>query len=277
MTRYLTILLCIFLSACANVPSLKERIGIADRFAQQRGWVAETLSAGDFKLLAYLPEVRVKTTTLTIYIEGDGFAWLSETQPSSDPTPINPMVLQLAISQPEDVAVYLARPCQYINAEASRCSRSYWTGQRFAPEVIAATNVAVEILKQRFGARQVVLVGYSGGGAVATLVAARRTDVDRLITISGNLDHQAWTTYHRIAPLNGSLNPADETQTLQGIQQWHFVGEKDVNITPAMAQGFVRRFSRGLKPHIEIEPGFDHRCCWAEKWPILWRKATGRE
>jgi hypothetical protein len=44
---------------------------------------------------------------------------------------------------------------------------------------------------------------------VASLVAARRHDVVRLVTVAGNLDHLAWTTLHGVSPLTGSLNPAD--------------------------------------------------------------------
>jgi hypothetical protein len=66
--------------------------------------------------------------------------------------------------------------------------------------VISASNQAVDALKQRYGAQEIVLVGYSGGGAVAALVAARRTDVVRLVTVAGNLDHLAWTHLHSVPP-----------------------------------------------------------------------------
>jgi hypothetical protein len=49
---------------------------------------------------------------------------------------------------------------------------------------------------------------------VAALVAARRTDVDRLVTVAGNLDPTAWAVYQHIQPLTGSLNPADEVDAL---------------------------------------------------------------
>jgi dienelactone hydrolase len=206
---------------------------------------------------------------LSIYIKGDGLAWITGTQPSSDPTPRTPLALQLALAQPDGAAAYLGRPCQYINAEASNCPSRYWKEARFGPEVIAGANQAVDALKLRFGAMRLTLVGYSGGGAVAALVAAWREDVETLVTVAGNLDHQAWTTYHRIQPLTGSLNPMTYSANLNGIRQVHFVGGKDDNITPELVQGFAERFPAAERPTMIVEPQVDHLCCWAKAWPRL--------
>lgn len=195
--KLLSILLCLFLAACTNIPSPAERHSLADALAGDHGWKSINLPSGAFELVAYLPANPGRAGTLTVYIEGDGFAWISGSQPSTDPTPCDPLALQLALAHPEGASVYLARPCQYTAAEASGCASRYWTEMRFAPEVIAATNQAIDQLKQKFSADQLVLVGYSGGGAVAALVAARRSDVVRLITVAGNLDQRAWATYRK--------------------------------------------------------------------------------
>lgn len=271
MSRLSLLLLCLLFSACMTLPSPVERRGVADTLARYQGWHSLTIPAGAFALVAYLPIAPAPAQRLTIYLEGDGLAWITGTQASSDPTPRDPLALRLALAQPEGAAAYLGRPCQYGDAEASRCPGRYWTSHRFAPEVIAATDRAIDVLKQRFGARRLTLVGYSGGGAVAALVAARRTDVEGLVTVAGNLAPQAWTTYQRIQPLVGSLNPADEVEALRALPQWHFVGAKDNNITPALVRGFAERFPASQRPVVRVEPGFDHHCCWAEQWPRLWR------
>jgi hypothetical protein len=49
---------------------------------------------------------------LTVYIEGDGFAWLSRSQASYDPSPLNPVGLELALRHPLGESAYLARTCQ---------------------------------------------------------------------------------------------------------------------------------------------------------------------
>ncbi len=278
MWKTCAVWLCLFLVGCATVPSPAERRGVADTLAAQQGWGAVILPAGQFDLVAYLPTSLPhspgEANRLTAYLEGDGLAWITATHPSFDPTPRDPLGLHLALAQPEGAAAYLARPCQYVDGERRQCASRYWSEQRFAPEVIAATNQAIDTLKQRFVAKRLTLVGYSGGGAVAALVAARRDDVDQLITVAGNLDHAAWTTYHRIHPLAGSLNPVDQIATLRQLRQWHWVGGKDENITPALVQGFANRFPADRRPVVRVESGFDHRCCWAAEWPRLWRAAA---
>lgn len=276
MQRFSPWLLSFCLAACMTLPSPAERRGIADTLAQPHGWRALTIPAGPFDLVAYLPTAPAPSQRLTIYIEGDGLAWITGTQVSSDPTPRAPLALRLALAQPEGAVAYLGRPCQYGDAEASHCPSRYWTSHRFAPEVIAATDQAIDVLKRRFGASRLTLVGYSGGGAVAALAAAHRTDVERLVTVAGNLDHQAWTRYQRVQPLAGSLNPADQIEALRPVPQWHLVGVKDDNITPALVQDFAEHFPAGQRPIVRVEPGFDHRCCWVEHWPRLWREIHGR-
>jgi len=262
----------LFLSACISIPSPTERRTAAETLASRQSWQSMRIATGRFDLVAYVPDHPLSSDQLTVYIEGDGLSWITGTQPSTDPTPRNPLALRLALAQPEGNAAYLARPCQYVDAEAAACSSHYWTDLRFAPEVIEASDRAIDTLKQKFGARLLTLVGYSGGAAVATLIAARRHDVTKLVTVAGNLDHRAWTAYHHIPPLTGSLNPADARESVQHVRQWHFVGGKDNVIPPRLAESFTKQFPPDTPQTVHIEPTYDHHCCWAENWPLLWRK-----
>jgi len=258
------------LAACASVPDLATRRLTADRLVQPLGWESRRITAGRIELQAWHP-ADFGGATLTVYIEGDGFAWRTPTRPSLDPTPIDPVALRLAIAHPSAQVAYLGRACQYVGTRD--CTGNEWTDGRFSPALIAASDTALSRLKAEAGATRLILVGYSGGGAVASLLAARRSDVTRLITVAGNLDHRAWTGYHRIDALTGSLNPADATAQLADIPQIHYVGGRDAIIPPALVEGFARRFAAGHRPTVTVEPTFDHHCCWADAWPRLARQA----
>lgn len=259
---FLGVLLC----ACTSIPSPSVRLHSANQLAISSEWQGVAVPTSKFTLRAYLPKKIKPAEHLTVYIEGDGFAWRTRRSVSRDPTPRNPLVLKLAMSHANGNAAYVARPCQYVGAQRQACDSQYWTGARFSEDVVLSMNQAVGQLKQRFGAASLTLIGYSGGGAIAALLAARRDDVARLITVVGNLDHRAWTAHHHISPLTQSLNPVNEVDKLKHIEQWHFVGEEDKNITPALLRDFVQRFPKKNKPRLMIMRGYDHHNYWARDW-----------
>ncbi|WP_191624662.1 hypothetical protein [Pseudomonas fluorescens] len=78
---------------------------------------------------------------LTVYIEGDGFAWRTRAIPSDNPTPHVATGLALAAADPGANIVYLARPCQFTPQALDRhCDKAYWTDKRFSEEVVATMN-----------------------------------------------------------------------------------------------------------------------------------------
>ena len=235
------------------------------------GWQSILLPSGEFPLFGFIPKELHDSALLTIYIEGDGLAWITPAQASQNPTPIHPVALQLALRHPSGAAAYLARPCQYVEgADFRNCQKMWWTDRRFATEVVQATDRAVDQLKQRVHAQYIELIGYSGGGAIAALLTAQRKDVMRLVTVAGNLDHAAWTKQHHVAPLIGSLNPADAWQALSDVPQVHFVGGNDGIVSPEVAKAYVARFPADKRPAVRVIEGFDHACCWVEQWPMLY-------
>lgn len=266
----LILFLAMLQASCTTTPTLQHRLQHAESLAVSRDWTATRLKAGHFDLMAFVPAPPAGDGRLTIYIEGDGLSWLSPSTPSDDPTPRNPVALRLAMAQPIGNAAYLGRPCQYVDAEKSACPQRYWTNARFSPEVIDSTNLAIDELKRRLGANRLELVGYSGGGAVAMLIAARRNDVARILTIAGNLDHQAWTLRHRLDPLSGSLNPANLSERLAALPQIHYTGAKDNVITQDLVWKWPRSIAGSRGDNLRVIPGFDHVCCWAEQWPKLY-------
>lgn len=266
------IVVLLALAGCAEL-SPQSRWQHADQLAGNAGWQKLRIPTDTFILSAYVPKNAIQFDTLTVYIEGDGLAWLNRSQASQDPTPRNPIGLELALRHPEGTAVYLARPCQYAEAgDTNYCAQQYWTGGRFAPVVVESSNQAISVLKQRAGANKLVLVGYSGGGAVAALVAARRNDVVRLVTVAGNLDHRAWTNMHHVPALDASMNPANSWELLADIPQLHFVGERDDVVSLDVMDSYTSRFPPSQRPRVITMPEFNHVCCWIEQWASIWAK-----
>jgi pimeloyl-ACP methyl ester carboxylesterase len=169
--------------------------------------------------------------------------------------------------------VYLARPCQYVLPASGRnCSQVYWTGQRYAPAIVDSLGEALDQEKQRAGASTLLLIGYSGGGALAALLAQRRPDVAGIVTVAANLDLAYWTRRDRLGTLEGSLDPADQARLLRGLPQLHLAGADDRVVGPDVTRAFLQRMDGGSET-LRVQPGFDHVCCWAAQWPSLLQRA----
>lgn len=274
----------LLLGYCACVGCVKtsitppeERIAHARQLIKIAGWHEYSANTKLFTLKFYGPIATTKKRkTLTVYIEGDGLAWLAEDMPSNNPTPIDPMGLKMAIhAKKGELVVYLARPCQFVfnnkklskltensSNEWKECKQAYWTNLRFSEDTINAMNQALSQIKKYYNAKQLILVGYSGGGTIATLLAARRNDIRKLITVAAVLDTDYWVHQEGLTPLYGSKNPANEWQNLLTTPQTHWVGGKDTVVPKENAFAFSKRFPIDKQPNIKIIPNFNHFCCW---------------
>lgn len=266
-----SILAVLSTSACGGLGL--DRLGRAEEIAGQARMEPVSFDTGPFVLKGFMRRSAdpARNHQLMVYIEGDGLAWLSKYQLSRDPTPRSPTSLELAAADPSPQVLYLARPCQYTADSGAwrSCDARYWSTHRFAPEVITALGNALDQAKQRSGARRLVLVGFSGGGVAAALLAERRTDVDALATVASPLDLAAWTAFHKVTPLYGSLAPTDQADKLAKLPQVHFVGADDRVVPGTIVESFLGRLGPGADAHMERIPATDHGCCWAEHWPVL--------
>jgi pimeloyl-ACP methyl ester carboxylesterase len=257
------VMLLLFLMAGCAGPDVH-----ADKIAQSAGLQRDEVDTGDFVLTAFYRITRPDLPS-TIYIEGDGLAWRTRYQPSYDPTPHQALGLALAAADTAPNVVYLARPCQFTPMAASpRCSVEYWTGKRYAEEVIVAMNRAISHYAALTPGQRINLVGYSGGGAVAVLVAARRDDVASLRTVGGNLDHVAVNRLHGVSAMPDSLNAIDVAQRIAAIPQIHFSGADDTVVPAAIAQSFVAAVGSACA-QMRVVPGMSHESDWNRLWPGL--------
>ncbi|MDR7282959.1 hypothetical protein J2X84_001783 [Pseudomonas corrugata] len=206
---------------------------------------------------------------LTIYIEGDGRAWRSRSVPSDNPTPRQALGLTLAAVDPAANVVYLARPCQFTPlVQSPRCDKAYWTNKRFAEEVVVAMNQAVSHYSAQVPRQRIHLVGYSGGGALAVLITARRQDIASLRTVAGNLDHVQVNRLHHVSAMPESLNAIDFAPQVATFVQLHFSGSDDQVVPPLIAQQFVSATASHCA-RSQIVPGMTHESDWARRWPEL--------
>ncbi len=225
-------------------------------------WPALSLKVPPFTLYAKL-KPHAQGHSLHVYVEGDGRAWLNSRTVSPDPTPNDPVALRLATQDPSDNVAYLARPCQYIASKA--CHYRYWTYARFAPEVVKSLNDAVDQLKNKTGAQRIDLIGFSGGGGLVLLMAAKRADVDRVISVAGNVSTDAWTRYHHITPLKRSLNPVQALPEISQNTRLCFIYGDHDRVFPLPLVLQIKHEINNLRPDslFILEKGVGHR------WPTV--------
>ncbi|MBO4335618.1 MAG: hypothetical protein J5846_07285 [Desulfovibrio sp.] len=258
MLRTLCLLLClVLLSACAGQPARE----LACDLACPLGFQETLLSSPPFTLFALVK--KGQGPRLIVYLEGDGHAYHSAYQASDDPTPRYPCALHLALHDPSKSHIcYLARPGQYLDLRQYPCAQRFWTDERQSPKVVSALSQAIDQVKALCSAQKLVLVGYSGGGGLAALLAQTRQDVEFLATAAGNLALDCWVREKQIAQLTGSLDPITRADALQKLPQRHILGTNDQIIPRTCSEAFCRK--AGAK--LTLLQDFGHR----EAWHTLW-------
>lgn len=266
------------LGGCA-APSGQSLRGAADAIAARAGLAPAWESAGGFRLLTYARGLAHDSNArglardsgpVSVYIEGDGRAWRGR-RPPLDPTPPDPMGLHLAALDPAPAVLWIGRPCMYLH-DAMACDMRWWTSHRYADAVVHAL---LEVVRRRVPApRALTLLGHSGGGALATLMAAKAQGapglhIASLVTVAAPLDLAGWTTLFEVSPLSGSLDPMLSAAGLADLPQRHLAGGRDEVVPVAVVQRFVRALPVPNRARLEVFAQHAHRCCWHEDWPAL--------
>ena len=263
-------LLASLVAACAG-RSLETRQNQAEEVAKKFGMASYLLPGNLFTLFGYTRFTRQAVVNdLTIYLEGDGLAWIDRYTISNNPTPINPLALKLAGRDPSGNVSYLARPCQFVDlTRETNCRKDYWTGKRYSDEVVSSMNTAVSKLMARSGAVKLHLVGYSGGGAIAVLLASRRADVSSIRTVAGNLDPVSLFKTKNVTPLYGSLDPTKVASKLKNVPQIHFSGSDDVIVPPWVASDWVKLSQNSRCVRHTLVLNTSHSSGWEKNWSRL--------
>ena len=209
------------------------------REARQQQLQRNVVQAGKFPRVYYSRANEQPGDTLHVYLGGDGVPW-HYFAISEDPGPYAPLVLHL-MKQDRSPSIFLGRPCYQGLANMPPCNNSHWTSARYSQEIVDSMLTALQHIVLRDRYKKVILIGFSGGGALAVLLARELQQTRAVVTIAGVLDTDAWTDFHHYIPLSASLNPARLTALPDTIRQIHIQGDQDVNVPPKLTAAYLQK------------------------------------
>jgi pimeloyl-ACP methyl ester carboxylesterase len=244
----------------------------ADDVAANAGFIKRIAAGDPYRHLTYAAPGG-NEGPLWVYIEGDGIPWLTEYVPAADPTPRTLVALE-AMAAGGRPALYLGRPCYFDVNRDSGCGPLVWTHRRFAPEVTASMAGALRerIEAQRWQARPIILVGFSGGGTLATLMAQHVDNVCALITLASPLDVGEWASARGYSPLDGSDDPALAPSLPPDIAQLHMRGLLDRTVEAGNGARFLQRHPRA---ELRVLNDAAHGGEWVGIWRALLKTPGG--
>ena len=259
------LVLSLFISILAgctanNLPFMREET--AQRLASAAWMVGRDIPSGALPLRAY-ERMHEHREPANIYIGGEGdIHGLGFNR-----APENPVALHLATKDDADNLAYIARPCQYIDVKD--CTQKYWGGNEYSDDVINAYSLALNDMVARYDIEGFNLIGYSGGAAIAALLADKRSDILSIRSVAGILDTDTYSVIHEKAAFEGSVNPILAAANIKDIPQFHFIGGKDTQVPPAVLHGYIQATPPSNCIHSLMVQEATHNKGWVDKWPEL--------
>jgi hypothetical protein len=235
--------------------------------AKKLGFAESEIYSGQFRHRIFTRIVSQKTTSnkvLHVYLDGDGTPWQHHQWPAKDPTSRNTIILEL-MSQDNASAMLLGRPCYHGFNKSSFCNDKFWTSHRYSETVVSSMSTALKKWVEKSDFKKVVLIGYSGGGTLAMLIAQQLPNVAVVVTIAANLDVDAWSAYHHSLPLTDSLNPL-KLSLSSSVKQIHLAGMQDRVVPADLVKAFAEKQENS---RFIAYPDFNHHCCWVQEWRTI--------
>jgi pimeloyl-ACP methyl ester carboxylesterase len=255
-----TAAMLLFASGCVSpaspLPQLATNAGATQQLVAGAGF--------HHRLFMNAPAVATATGPLLIFLEGDGRPWKQGGRvPAADPTGREPLAFHLFAATPLP-AWYITRPC-YEGVHDAPCDSSLWTSGRYSQAVVDSLAGALRTALAAGPPRELVLIGHSGGGVLATLLASRLPQVEGVISIAANLDVAAWARLHGYEPLTQSLDPARESAGTAPTRI-ALTGGQDRNVPAEALQGYLATHPGTI---VVKFAHFDHVCCWLRDWDTI--------
>lgn len=197
---------------------------------------------------------------LVIVVHGDS--------PDEPPTYQYQFAQRAAAALPDAVVAAVLRPGYEDGEDASDGMRGITNGDNWAPEIVNAVATVLSELKDRFHPRHVILVGHSGGAAIAAdLLAQRGVSVDGALLVSCPCDVAQWRKHMQETrggaiwqrPVR-SLSPQSLVGDLPAsVKIWLLVGSDDRTTPQALTLAYADALrQRNIQVDVTIAPGLRH-------------------
>ncbi len=257
----LSVVVAVMLSSCSAPHQTFEAA------AEQSGLEQRYISTSLFSHKVFYNH-RPASNEVHVYFAGDGTPWLNGKIPATDPTPRHSIALKL-MHKERTAAYLLGRPCYHGLHLLPECSDLLWTSGRYSQAVVESMYWALTDIMENFPATTpIVLIGYSGGATLASLVAhfnqsENRLNIRKIISIAGNQDINAWADYHNVPRLKESLDPMQQPGLPTRVESLFFTGREDRVVLPEHSKAYAQR---QLNSRFVVFDDFDHNCCWDTIW-----------
>lgn len=256
------------LNACSPIDAEVREV-TAERIARPAFMVERKVSADNMNFQVW-ERMHERGAPVNIYIEGDGYTKTHSEWLGGDPSPRNPLALNLASRDKSKNLMHIARPCQYMESQNEKvCKEAYYKNRRYSPEVLAAYSDIIDEAKRKWEFTEINLIGYDGGANIAAALAASRSDVVSLRTVAGILNPPMVYKNTKETLDKDSILATDIASSLSAMPQHHFIGAGDTYVPAGVYHTFRQAMGESNCVHYSFVQDADHDRGWVERWPEL--------
>jgi predicted esterase len=188
--------------------------------------------------------------------------------PDEPPTYQYRFAAMAAAALPDVVAAAVLRPGYGDGTDRSDGMRGDTTGDNYTPEVIDAVAAAISQLTTRYHPRRTILVGHSGGAAIAAdLLGSKGAVADAALLVSCPCDLAAWRKHMQSVKGGAiwdrrirSLSPVAVVDGIPAPVRISLLVGGDDPVTPA---ALTEAYAEALRKHsakfdLTVAPGLPH-------------------
>ena len=198
----------------------------------------------------FRPPSPVPNPILIVYLHGD----LSDGSPAD-------YIYQRAREAVADgrIVVAMLRP-GYFDSEGNQSTGdNFDRNDSYTASNVDAVAAAIQTLREYHKASAVVVVGHSGGAAIAGVIIGRHPGlIDAAVLVACPCDVPAWRSGRR--PWTRSLSPHDFVKKAPADAKVTVIsGDRDDNVRPALAKAYADNLAkRGISARFILVPGAGH-------------------